>query len=85
MSGWYLEMDYQVQCAYASENMSRPTERYARYRPFVIGFGMVYALGIPAFYLYLVERYRSHGEDGDAVVDKVGRPLVALYRPVVTL
>ena len=58
--------------------MSLPTERYARYRPWVIGFGAVYSLGMPAFFLYLVEHFQSHGEAGDQVVE---RALGWMYRP----
>ena len=63
-----------VQCAFASEDMSLPTERYARYRPWVIGFGAVYILGMPAFFLYLVEHFQSHGEEGDQVVERALGP-----------
>ena len=54
--------------------MSLPTERYARYRPWVIGFGAVYSLGMPAFFLYLVEHFQSHGEEGDQVVERALGP-----------
>ena len=59
-AGWYLEADYSVRC--------RGDERFDLWLPYVAAATVGYVFGIPAFFWFLVRKYKRRGQEGDKTV-----------------
>ena len=79
VAGWWLEQAYAVQCSEASENNSEHVGKYKASWTWVAIAAIVYSLGVPLFFYFLVCKFKPLALGGDKVVS---RALNWMYAPL---
>ena len=77
-AGWYLESSYDTKCAEQGDGHENQDKKYALYLPLVVCVALLYSLGIPLFFYFLVRRYKYLGKAGNADVQSA---LGWMYEP----